>query len=243
MVWFVTPLGCFCKLGTGRIWLFGSILFTSSCFGKSVGTSREISAAGSGGGPMAGTQAASGGAAASTSVGGAVGLGTEGGGATAGTGVSEAGAAGAMPVEETTASGFPICGTLDPDRENDCDNIDLIEPLSPDVSSLTTGEIQSLDITGVFVFVHNGDEQQHDDVCVGVTVDTPHIELYTEHDETNPTPLGRLTPGNTVGVSPASMRVDDRFGYDATFTFWTTYVGTKCEGPTVSLVAHVISHF
>jgi hypothetical protein len=75
-----------------------------------------------------------------------------------------------------------------------------------------------------------------------VTVNVPGIELYSDPGETNPIAAGHLYPGAVPIISPAGKIVGDVApGTIATFTFWTTYQGTNCMGPTVSVDAEVKS--
>ena len=168
-----------------------------------------------------------------TSGGAAIGL-----GGSAGT-LTVAGTGGVTSVD-LTPGGLPRCGTLDPDRADACDNLELIVPLGPDVSSLVDGSIQVGELSRVFSWVANHDSMAHDDVCLGVAVNVPGITLYNDPNETNPLLLKNLYPGATVIVTPAGKIVGDVApGTIATFTFWTTYLGTNCIGPTVSVDTEV----
>lgn len=138
-----------------------------------------------------------------------------------------------------TPSGFPRCGPFDPDRADDCEGIESITPRSPDVSSTVGGTIQVGESGPFHVWVENGDAVDHDDVCVGVAVDTPGIALTAE-DGTNPRKLGQMYPGGIFIITPAFFAVRNvEPGTIARFTTWTTYEGTNCLGPTATVDALV----
>ena len=157
----------------------------------------------------------------------------------------DGGAAGQAGAPSVTRSGLPVCGELDPDRADDCENLELIYPRSPGVSSLTSGAIQVTEFGPVDVWIHNDDDVYHDDVCVGVTVDTSAVVIL-DHDDSSvpyqPLQVAGLTPGIIATITPADAYVVGPAGGTATFTFWTTYVGTRCEGPSVSITAPIIPY-
>jgi hypothetical protein len=65
------------------------------------------------------------------------------------------GAGGSMDPAELTPGGFPRCGTLDPDRADACDDLDLIVPSGPSVSLFTDGSIEPGWTSSVSVYVEN----------------------------------------------------------------------------------------
>jgi len=154
------------------------------------------------------------------------------------------GAGGSVSTEpplDLTPAGFPRCGTLEPARSNDCKGIDKIVLTGPRVSSMVDGSIQVGELSSVSVWVRNQDDRQHDDVCVGVVVDVPAIRLTTDRDATNPVRVGRLpSVEGAFIIDVANKQVGNvAAGTVATFTFWSTYVGTNCTGRTVSVSAPV----
>jgi hypothetical protein len=139
-----------------------------------------------------------------------------------------------------TPSGFPRCGRLEPERANECEGIDKIALLDPDVSAMVDGSIQVGELGSVSVWVRNSDAVLHFDVCVGVRVDTPGIDVFTEDGETNPTVIGQINAGGTPIVSPAYFQVGRvAAGTVARFTLWSSFRGTNCIGPTASVTAPV----
>jgi hypothetical protein len=214
---------------------FPSVLALVGCGGAATDsplTSGGVGGRGLGGfGSGAAPQTTSGGVA--TSGGAAMGP-----GGSAGT-LTGAGTGGGSSVDLTRLR-LPRCGPLDPDRADACNNLELIVPLGPDVSSFVDGSIQVGELSRVFSWVANNDSVAHDDVCLGVAVNVPGITLYNDPGETNPLLLKNLYPGATPIVTPAGKIVGDVApGTIATFTFWTTYFGTSCIGPTVAVDAEV----
>lgn len=158
--------------------------------------------------------------------------------AAAGGGSVGSGGVDAMPDPNLTPGGFPRCGALDPARANDCTGIELITPMDPDVSSSVDGSIQVGESRSVSVWIKNGDAIDHDDVCVGVSVETPGITLSDEAP--NPSKVGGMYAGGIFTVSPAYFSVGKiESGNIAHFTIWTTYQGTNCLGPTTTAEALV----
>ncbi|MES1186956.1 MAG: hypothetical protein ABUL60_24290 [Myxococcales bacterium] len=142
---------------------------------------------------------------------------------------------------DLTPAGFPRCGSLDPSRADDCAGIDLIRPKDPHASSNVDGSIQIGESAPVSVWVENGDSIAHDNVCVGIAVDSPGVTLAPD-EETNPVAIGHLYAGAIPIVTPAYFRVGSvKAGTVVRFTAWTTYEGTNCAGPTATVDALVKS--
>jgi hypothetical protein len=136
--------------------------------------------------------------------------------------------------------GVVRCGAHDENRGDDCTGIDKIALLDPMVSALTDGSIVIGEFSSFHVWVRNNDDREHHDVCVGVIVETPGIELSEDTYTTNPTWAGLFYPGNTVILSPAYFAVlDVEPGTVARFTAWSGFEGTNCRGPTASVDALV----
>jgi len=94
----------------------------------------------------------------------------------------------------------------------------------------------------VSVWVENGDTVDHDNVCVGVAVDTPGVTVAPD-EGTNPTGVGHLYAGNVPTVTPAYFHVGAvKPGTMVRFTTWTTYEGTNCAGPTATVDALIRSY-
>jgi hypothetical protein len=153
----------------------------------------------------------------------------------------EGGSASLVPSVDLTPAGFPRCGALEPARANDCKGIDKIALTGPDVSSIVDGSIQVGELMDASVWVRNQDDLEHDDVCVGVVVDVPEIRPFTEPAAANPVRVGRLPAVDAAFIIDVARLLVGEVtpGTVATFTFWSTYVGTNCAGPTVSVRAPV----
>ena len=144
------------------------------------------------------------------------------------------------PLPNLMPSGFPRCGSLEQERADECEGIDKIALLDPDVSAMTDGSIQVGELGSVSVWVRNNDSVLHFDVCVGVRVDTPGIRVLTDDGETNPTVVSQISAGETPIVSPAYFEVRNVApGTVVRFTTWSSFRGTNCIGPTASVDALV----
>jgi hypothetical protein len=181
--------------------------------------------------PIAGASGAS-----ATSAGAAAGS-SGGDSAPAGSG----GIVGGAAAENLTPDGFPRCGELDLARANGCEGLDLLVPSNPNVSGNADGSINVGLIVPLFVELSNADTIAHADVCVGVSVNVTAISLYTDGQSDELQPIGGMVlAGETITVTPATMQVGKVSpGTVATFTFWSTYVGTNCHGPTATVDALV----
>ena len=113
--------------------------------------------------------------------------------------------------------------------------------MDPRASSNVDGSIRIGESGPVSVWVKNGDSIAHDNVCVGVAVDTPGVTV--EPDEgTNPIVLGHLYAGDIPTLTPGYFHVGKVTpGTMVRFTTWTTYEGTNCVGPTATVDALVRS--
>jgi len=156
---------------------------------------------------------------------------------TSGAGESSNGDAGANAPGEAdrTPAGFPRCGALDPERADDCSGIDTIALLDPRISSNVDGSIDVGELAPVDVYAENQGDTIVGRVCVGVVVDQKGINLWTDPGRTNPTVIGTLPAGGGGYVSPAGFSVEHAMpGTIARFTFWSTFEGTNCSGPTTT---------
>jgi hypothetical protein len=143
------------------------------------------------------------------------------------------------PNANLTPTGFPRCGELDPTRADDCAKIELITLMDPRVSSSVDGGLETHEGGPVDVWVKNGDTIEHNDVCVGVTVDNPGVTL-SPYQNASPTRVGIMAPGGIFIVTAGYFAVDQVDpGTTVRFTTWTTYQGTNCIGPIATIDALV----